>query len=89
MKQYKVYVIIVTYYGIKWINKCLSALAASHIVVKPIVIDNGSTDRTTKFILPHLIDIEIVETEKNLGLGKANNIGLKKLLIIMPIMPFY
>jgi GT2 family glycosyltransferase len=88
MKQYKVYVIIVTYYGIKWINKCLSALVASPIV-KPIVIDNGSTDKTTEFILPHLIDIEIVETEKDLGFGKVNNIGLKKLLIIMPIMPFY
>ncbi|RRO24654.1 glycosyltransferase family 2 protein [Flavobacteriaceae bacterium 14752] len=72
--------IIVTYNGLEWIQKCLGSLVDSSIYVKILVIDNGSNDGTLDVIKDKFPKIEVLETEKNLGFGKANNIGLKRAL---------
>lgn len=75
----KVYVIIVTFNGVKWIDRCLDSLRKSDYPVQVIVIDNGSTDGTVERIKQYK-NVELIESDKNLGFGIANNIGIKKAL---------
>ncbi|WP_027377055.1 glycosyltransferase family 2 protein [Kaistella palustris] len=71
-------IIIVTYNAMKWAEKCFSSLRNSSVGVHTIVIDNGSTDGTQEFIAKNFPEVELQQSTKNLGFGKANNIGLEK-----------
>jgi len=73
----KVYVIIVTYNGVAWIKKVLTSLKNSDYPLMPIVIDNGSKDGTQDCIKNFFPDVRLVQSEKNLGFGAANNWGIK------------
>ena len=73
-------VIIVTYNGMEWIQKCLQSVYNSSIRSTVIVVDNGSTDGTQEFILNNYGNIDFIQSEENLGFGKANNVGFKKAL---------
>ena len=75
-KEYKVYTIIVTYNGMKWIEECLLSIQNSSIPVLILVVDNYSTDGTREFIKTNFRDVILIESNQNLGFGKANNIGL-------------
>lgn len=75
-----VFCIIVTYNGSKWIDKCFGSLVNSSIPVKVLAIDNASTDGTPDIIRKKFPHVEVIETGENLGFGKANNIGLKRVL---------
>lgn len=75
--QKKVYVIIVTYNGVKWITQCLSSLIANgcnHV----IVLDNASTDNTIGLVRDNFPSVDLVSLNENIGFGAANNIGIKK-----------
>lgn len=69
--------IIVTYNALKWIDKCLGSLLSSTIPIDILVIDNGSTDGTREIIKSRYTSVRLIESDENLGFGKANNIGLK------------
>lgn len=73
----KIFVIIVTYNGMKWIDKCLTCLSASNVPLYPVVIDNCSTDNTVAFIKENHPNVHLIETGENLGFGRANNVGMK------------
>jgi GT2 family glycosyltransferase len=73
----KVFVVIVTYNGSKWVTPCFSSLRKSTVPLHTIVIDNGSQDDTLARIAAEYPEAEIVNTGKNLGFGKANNIGME------------
>lgn len=75
-----VYAIVVTYNGAKWVDKCFSSLVNSSIPLKILAIDNSSSDGTPTLIREKFPQVEVIETGKNLGFGKANNIGLKRVL---------
>jgi GT2 family glycosyltransferase len=72
-----VFVIVVTYDGSQWIEKCLYSLQQSSITLRIIVIDNNSSDNTVDFIKENYPEIYLIENKENIGFGKANNIGLK------------
>lgn len=72
----KVTTIIVTYNGMKWLEKCLSSLRNSTHPTDIIIIDNGSTDESISFIKANFPEIHLVESKENLGFGKANNVGI-------------
>ena len=76
----KVLVIVVTYNGAKWIDKCFGSLRNSSLPLDVMVIDNGSTDGTPAIIKSKYPEVEITEPKKNLGFGIANNIGLNHVL---------
>ena len=76
----KVIVIVVTYNGEKWIDKCFGSLNETSIPLQILAIDNGSSDNTVSLIKNKFPEVDIIETGSNLGFGKANNIGLKKAL---------
>lgn len=73
----KIVAIVVTYNGMKWCKKCFDSLKHSSIPVDIIVIDNRSSDETVSFIKNNYPEIYLIESNENLGFGKANNIGLK------------
>src|SRR3569623_1941984 len=73
-----IYVVIVTYNGMKWVDKCLHDVLQSDTNIKVVVIDNRSTDETVNFIKTNYPEIDLTETNENLGFGRANNIGIKQ-----------
>lgn len=87
----RVLVIIVTYNGMKWIDRCLGSLKDSDEAVDVFVVDNGSTDGTPARVREICRGwfretandgsgwwlAGLVEPGQNLGFGGANNIGLR------------
>ncbi|PRZ20082.1 glycosyltransferase family 2 protein [Flavobacterium granuli] len=72
----KILTIIVTYNGLKWINKCIDSIRLSSLQADIYVVDNGSKDDTV-IALKKYTDIFIYESKTNLGFGQANNIGMQ------------
>lgn len=73
----KVYTIIVTYNGMRWIKHCLDCLNESTVKTDILIIDNMSTDGTLQFVKESYPDVECFPQERNLGFGQANNVGLR------------
>lgn len=73
----KVYVIIVTYNAMKWVDKCFTSLRDSTVKVYPVVIDNLSKDETVGYIKEHYPEVHIIENKENRGFGQANNQGIE------------
>lgn len=76
----KVHIIIVTWNGMKWIDTCLNSVQKSHYPVTTIVIDNNSSDGTPNYIAQQFPKVKLIQSDKNLGFGKANNIGIRQAL---------
>ena len=73
----KILVIIVTYNAMKWANQCLGSCRSSSIPLDIFVVDNGSTDGTQPFVKQNYPEAIFLQSNANLGFGKANNIGLQ------------
>ena len=73
----KVYIVIVTYNGMKWIEKCLTSISLSNFPVETVTIDNNSSDSTNIYIKEKFPTVHLIESTSNLGFGKANNVGIK------------
>lgn len=73
----KLLVIVVTYNGMKWLDKCLSSIVNSSIASDLYIVDNGSSDGSKDFVKQNYPDAVLVESKENLGFGRANNMGLK------------
>ena len=73
----KVFVIIVTYRGHQWYERCFTSLRNSEYPVQTIVIDNASNDGTIEYIREIFPEIHLIESKENLGFGRANNIGMR------------
>lgn len=73
----KLFVIIVTYKGQPWYDRCFASLRESTIPVQTIVVDNASNDGTVEYIREHFPEIHLIESKENLGFGKGNNVGLR------------
>jgi GT2 family glycosyltransferase len=73
----KVLVIIVSYNFEPWLERCLGSLRHSFYPVDTVVIDNGSTDQTIQRIRKDYPEIRLLPQNKNLGFGRANNIGMQ------------
>lgn len=73
----KLLVIIVTYNGMKWLDKCLSSVVNSTVNADLFIVDNGSTDGSIEFIENNYPNAQFIISKENLGFGKANNIGFQ------------
>lgn len=73
----RIFVIIVTWNGMKWIKQCLDALRQSTYPVSIVVVDNGSSDGTVDFIKDAYNEVHLIESSENLGFGQANNVGIR------------
>ena len=73
----KVSVIVVTFKGMKWYDRCFTSLIHSDTPLNIIVIDNASDDGSTDYIKMHYPEIHIIASKENLGFGRANNLGIR------------
>ena len=67
-------IIIVTFKSEKVIYKCLSSISNNYPV---IIIENSNNKNFKKKIENKFINVKCILAGKNLGFGKANNIGLR------------
>ena len=72
-----IYVIIVTYKGKLWYDRCFTSLRESEIPVQIVVIDNASNDGTVEYIRENYPEIHLIASETNLGFGQGNNKGMR------------
>jgi GT2 family glycosyltransferase len=72
----KIFAIVVTYNGERWIRKCLKSLTESEYPISVIVVDNASKDTTVSLIKGEFPQVILLEENSNLGFGQANNKGI-------------
>ena len=61
------------------LTPCLNALAAARAPLGEspvIVVDNGSVDGSAEYLEQQHPDVQLIRSGKNLGFGRANNLGL-------------
>lgn len=73
----KVFVIIVTYKGKQWYDRCFGSLRTSTIPIQTIVVDNTPEEEDAQCIWEHFPEVHLIKPDENLGFGKANNLGLR------------
>jgi GT2 family glycosyltransferase len=73
-------IIIVNYNGKRYLNNFLnSALLQNYPSdrYEVLVVDNGSTDGSVTFIEKNFPNTRVIRSEKNLGFGGGNNLGIR------------
>ena len=76
-------IITVNYNGERFLVNFLNSLVSQTFKkFKLCFVDNGSIDNSIKVVNDYkdLIDIEIIELDKNYGFARANNIGIDKIM---------
>ena len=73
----KILVIVVTYNGMKWLDRCLSSVRASELPADLYVWDNDSTDGSPDFVRGHFPEAKLIRSADNLGFAEANNKGMQ------------
>lgn len=76
-KEYRLFVIIVTYRGGQWYERCFESLRQSELPIQVVAVDNASDDGTVEYIRTHYPEVHLIEQKQNLGFGRANNIGIR------------
>jgi len=73
-------IIIVNYNVKEFLKNLLHSIhkASQNLSIELIVVDNASDDGSVEMIKEKFPDVILIANERNLGFGKANNIGLKK-----------
>jgi GT2 family glycosyltransferase len=72
-------IVIVTYNSERVISSCLSSIMnhKTDLTYEVIVVDNSSTDKT-KQIVSQYTSVQLINSSKNVGFSKANNIGIRE-----------
>lgn len=76
----KVAIIIVTWNGRHFLEKCLPSLKKLDYPsskVKTIIVDNGSRDGTIAWLKENYPEIRVVKNKTNVGFAKSNNQGIR------------
>lgn len=77
MKKPLVYIILLNWNGIEHLPTCLRSLhRLAYGNLKVIMVDNGSTDGSQKYVIENFPEVEILQQRKNIGFAAANNIGM-------------
>jgi len=74
---------VLNYNGLHCVGKCLESLEAAHPPpgeVRLVVVDNGSEDGSLELLHKDFPEIEIIQSDRNLGFAGGNNLGLRKAL---------
>jgi GT2 family glycosyltransferase len=73
-------IIIITWNSQEFIQNCLDSIFLSqrNFESEVIMVDNGSSDQTTKIIETLYPQVNLIQNKKNLGYAKANNQGIEE-----------
>lgn len=78
----KVSIIILNWNGKHFLRKCISSVIAATKPFKGsheiILVDNGSTDGSAKFVKKHFPRVKVLALDKNYGFSEGNNKGVEK-----------
>jgi N-acetylglucosaminyl-diphospho-decaprenol L-rhamnosyltransferase len=72
-------IVLINYNGSIFLNECLNSIQkmTNHCHYEAIVVDNCSTDDSTKIIKDKFPSFQLICSQTNLGFGKANNLAVK------------
>lgn len=72
-------IIVVTWNSQEFIRNCLDSifLSGGNFSSEVIVVDNASSDQTTKIVEELYPQVNLIQNKKNLGYAKANNQGIE------------
>lgn len=72
-------ILIVSFNTREYLSQCLASIprAAESLTVETIVVDNGSTDGTQTMLIEQFSHVQLMQSQANLGFGKANNVGAR------------
>lgn len=71
-------IIISNWNGLRFLEKCIASLfAQTYRNFEIIIVDNGSTDDSVKFIKDNYRQVLLLENKSNLGFAVANNQGIR------------
>ena len=73
----RILVIVVTYNGLRWLDRCLGSVRASELPADLFVWDNDSSDGSADFVAGGFPEAKLVRSAVNLGFAEANNHGLR------------
>ena len=73
----RVLVVIVTYNGMRWLQRCLDSVRSSSVKADIFVCDNGSDDGSADFIENHYPEAILVRNGSNTGFARANDPGIR------------
>lgn len=73
----KILVIVVTYNGLKWLDRCLGSVRASEVPADLYVWDNDSVDGSADFVAAHFPEAKLTRSADNLGFAEPNNMGMR------------
>ena len=77
----RVAVVIPTYNGLRWIERCLGSLMETEYEGMTVeVIDNASGDGTAEMVEEKFKQVSVVRLEKNEGFARAVNLGVHRAL---------
>ncbi len=73
-------IIIVNYNVKEFLQNLIHSIekASSNLTKEIIIVDNASDDGSVDFIKDKFPQVKLIANQKNIGFGKANNIGLKQ-----------
>lgn len=78
----KVSVIVLNWNGKELLEECMPSVVAAAKSFKGghevLVVDNGSTDGSLKFLRSRFPSVKIVALDRNMGIAPAHNIGARK-----------
>ncbi|MGA2682125.1 MAG: glycosyltransferase family 2 protein [Candidatus Bathyarchaeia archaeon] len=73
-----VYVIVLNYNGVEYLKACLSSLELqTYTNCRIVVYDNASTDDSADFVSKNFPNITLLQTVKNFGFAKGNNLAIE------------
>jgi hypothetical protein len=72
-------IVIITWNGLHFLKNLLSSIKqySEGFSYELIIVDNNSTDGTIEFLTNNYPEIVLIRNEKNLGVAKARNIGMR------------
>ena len=77
----KLLVVIVTYNGMKWLDKCIGSVLSSELPdgSKPDIycVDNASSDGSADYVAGHYPSVILIRNAENTGFATANNSGMQ------------
>lgn len=74
----KIAIVIVLYNGAKWLTNLFDSLKKQTLRdFMVILVDNASTDNSLSLATELYPEAHVIKSEKNLGFGRGNNLGIK------------
>jgi len=69
----RILVIVVTYNGLAFVDRCLGSVRSSTLPADLYVLDNASSDGTADAVAERFPEAFLVRSPENLGFARGNN----------------